>query len=127
MLERQALHFLHELVRILSLKVWIEVLTRQTHLLAQRGLLELQVDLQVPRLVRMLEPPVMVLVQVLLQGLQGDSLAHLSRLLSHLTSCLLLNLRQRLQEEQRDLLLQVQVPVLVPMYFMPTPIMPSAD
>jgi len=102
----------------------IEALTHLTLTVLSRGLLELQVDLrqaqQQPRLVRMLEPPVMVLVQVLQLRLQGDSPARLSRLLNRPTSCLSLNPLEHLQEEQRDHLPQVQA--LVPIIVMPKPI-----
>jgi len=128
LLERLALNFLFELVIVLSLKVWIAVMTRQILTILPRGLLELQVDLrqaqQQPRLVRMLEPPVMALVQVLPPRLQGDSPVRLSRLLlRHLISCLLTHLLKHLQEELIDHLPQAQVPALVPIVAMPKPIM----
>jgi len=124
LLERQTLHFLLELVIVQHLTVWIEALIRHLPRVLPRGP-ELQVDLQqVQQLVRMLAPPVMVLVQVLPLRLQGDysDPGRLSLLLRRLTSFLPLHLLKHLQEEQRDHPPQVQVLVLVPVLVMPKPI-----
>lgn len=125
LLERQTLHFLLELVIVSRLKVVVIVPLRRLLRVLQRGL-ELQVDLlqvqQQLRLVRMKEPPVMVLVQVLPLRLQGDPPGRLSLLLRRLTSFLPLHLLKHLQEEQRDHPPQVQVLVLV-FLVMPKPIM----